>query len=261
NSLEGITAALQAGAAYVELDVQSLADGTLVLFHDPTLLRTTGSTGEIFELTRNQLCALDANEPTRLGTTFRNIRIPLLEDFVELLSRFPGSGAFVEIKSESLIRFGLQPVMEKLLQTLRPVIDRSVVISFRSGALGYLRKYAPQVRVGLILQRLDEERRRRTNRLRPEFLIVDKSLLRPKPPPWTGNWKWVVYDIVDPELALRYARAGIPLVETRDIQAMLEHPLIGLNAGRGGTENPQRAPTPPAVNQRPAPNPKLPDIP
>ena len=58
NSLEGITAALQAGAAYVELDVQSLADGTLVLFHDPTLLRTTGSTGEIFELTRLRIGAI-----------------------------------------------------------------------------------------------------------------------------------------------------------------------------------------------------------
>jgi len=34
NSLEGLEASLRAGAPYIELDIQSTADGTLVLFHD-----------------------------------------------------------------------------------------------------------------------------------------------------------------------------------------------------------------------------------
>jgi hypothetical protein len=37
------SAAFAAGADYVELDVQVAKDGTLVIQHDPTLLRTTGS--------------------------------------------------------------------------------------------------------------------------------------------------------------------------------------------------------------------------
>jgi hypothetical protein len=40
----------------------------------------------------------------------------------------------------------------------------------------------------------------------------------------------MLYDITDPELAMHYASFNIPLIETRDICSMLEHPLLCLNA-------------------------------
>ena len=46
NTLIGIEAAIQAGARYVEVDVQLAADKTPILFHDRNLKRVCGVQGE-----------------------------------------------------------------------------------------------------------------------------------------------------------------------------------------------------------------------
>jgi len=226
NSLEGLEASLRAGAPYIELDIQSTADGTLVLFHDPGLKRTTGVNGSLFELNYDQLTGFSANEPDRLDGKFGHITIPPLAGLIELLQRFPDSQAMIEIKPESLDYFGLERVIRQLLAELQPVREQCIIISFHLPALEYIRGQAIPCRIGWVLHHYDRDRQQIANRLEPDYLIGSSRILTPDTPLWPGDWQWMVYDITEPELALAYAEAGIELVETRDIGAMLQHPLL-----------------------------------
>ena len=49
NSIAGLQSAAEAGARFVEIDLQCSADDTLWLFHDPGTLRLTGTPGSIEE--------------------------------------------------------------------------------------------------------------------------------------------------------------------------------------------------------------------
>lgn len=60
NTLASIDMAVTNGATYAEIDVQETGDGGLVLLHDKTLKRTTGLDKAVWELTTEEIQALDA---------------------------------------------------------------------------------------------------------------------------------------------------------------------------------------------------------
>jgi glycerophosphoryl diester phosphodiesterase len=74
NTLAAFAAAIEAGADWLELDIH-LADGHLVVIHDPRLERTTNGTGRVADCTISYLRGLDAGNGER---------IPLLEEVLEL---------------------------------------------------------------------------------------------------------------------------------------------------------------------------------
>ena len=47
NTMEAIKAAVEVGVDQIETDVRVTKDGELVLFHDPTVDRTTNGTGKV----------------------------------------------------------------------------------------------------------------------------------------------------------------------------------------------------------------------
>lgn len=78
NTIPSFVAAIEAGADFIELDVQASRDSVLIVSHDPRL-----SDGE-------RIHALDA----------RDIHgRPSLEEVLDLSTRFPGFGFNIEIKS------------------------------------------------------------------------------------------------------------------------------------------------------------------
>lgn len=76
NSLPAIQAAIGLGVDWVEIDVRTTADGHHILMHDATVNRTTGSTGEIAQLTLQQL------KSHRLAN---NTPIPTLDEALDLM--------------------------------------------------------------------------------------------------------------------------------------------------------------------------------
>lgn len=58
NSVAAMLSARDIGADMVEIDAQTIADGTLVVIHDDTLDRTTGATGAVADLTPDALAGL-----------------------------------------------------------------------------------------------------------------------------------------------------------------------------------------------------------
>ncbi len=85
NTIESAQQAFAEGAAMVEIDVQTTADGAVVLMHDDTVDRTTDGTGCVGALALDEIRALDAGG---------GVRVPTL---AELLAATEG-GVNVEIK-------------------------------------------------------------------------------------------------------------------------------------------------------------------
>lgn len=82
NTLVSYQQALETGAPIVELDLHRSKDGVIVLLHDDTLDRTTNGTGNVNDMTLEQLKALDAG--TWKDAKYAGERIPTLEELAEL---------------------------------------------------------------------------------------------------------------------------------------------------------------------------------
>ncbi len=101
NTLESFRLALSTGAEALEFDIRRSADGEAMVFHDPTLDRTTDQTGLLAARTAAQLGLVDAGyrftEPGTSESPFRGtgVRIPTLR---EVLVEFPAVPLLIEIK-------------------------------------------------------------------------------------------------------------------------------------------------------------------
>lgn len=228
NTLISLESALNCGASYIEFDVQCTADGQLVVFHDTELQRTTGVQGKLFEMSYAELKNIRAHEPDRFSMAFFNQHIPLLSDVVQLLQAFPRATAFVEIKEESLEHYGIESVMPELLKILDIIHKQCVIISFDKNAVKYTKKNSDFF-TGWVLHSYDDISHETAKHLNPEYLIINHRKIPKNADPWPGSWHWMVYDITDPELALHYASHNIPLIESRDVCSMFEHPILALN--------------------------------
>jgi glycerophosphoryl diester phosphodiesterase len=123
NTMESFRLALRLGADALEFDIRRSADGEAMVFHDPTLDRTTDRTGPVAALTANQLREADAGYRfvDQAGvTSFREkgARIPLLR---EVVAEFRDVPLLIEIK-ESVVQ-------EEVARVLRDsgAASRSVV--------------------------------------------------------------------------------------------------------------------------------------
>lgn len=220
NTCLGLDRAMAAGARWVEFDVQLSADGLPVVFHDPTLERTTGRRGSLLELSAREILALSAHEPRRFGGRFQGEPIPALTAVITLLNAHPGVQAFVELKPHSLARHGVEVMVGKVLAELRAARFPWVLISFEAEALEAARRLGAG-RVGWVLRSYDASSRRRARSLAPGFLFCSWSRLpHPDTALWPGPWEWVVYDTVEPALARRLHRAGAAYIETADVTAL-----------------------------------------
>jgi glycerophosphoryl diester phosphodiesterase len=147
NTLASFRSARDEGAEAFELDVHRTADGQIVVFHDPTLERTTDGRGTVAGLTLDELRGLDAGSRFSPdgGRThpFRgqDVRVPTLR---EVLEEFPGLPLIIEVKQ-------VEPPLEG---DLRDVIagsraeDRTLVFSLAQEPLDRYRALDPEQPTG-----------------------------------------------------------------------------------------------------------------
>lgn len=220
NTLIGIEAAIRAGARYVEVDVQLSADKVPVLFHDRTMDRLCRTPGMIHHFTQEELKAFHVLEFDRFGYKFAQNPITTLAELGALLKRHPQVTAFIELKRVSIEIFGEQTVLENVLRSLAPVTPQCVLISYNMPVLAAARRQNYHS-VGAILERWHHQRNDDVQAIRPDYLFCDAEDL-----PHFGNIekagvKIVVYEITDPQTALKLARRGVGLIETFAIGEML----------------------------------------
>lgn len=145
NSLGAFARAVEAGWG-IELDVQLSADGRVVVFHDPSLLRMTGDPRRVDRLTLDELQALRLKD-SAWG-------IPSLEQVLELVGgRVP---LLIELKGESA-NTSLCP---KLAQTLAGYTGPYCLESFNPLLIGAMKKLLPGVPRGLLYTNVCREKKK-----------------------------------------------------------------------------------------------------
>lgn len=225
NTLIGIEAALQAGACFVEFDVQLTADGVPVLCHDDTLNRTAGVEQSVLSLKLDQLAAIHVNESARLGGEFNDVPIPTLAQIAALLQRWPHATAFVELKEESLKAFGIENTVKAVLKVLEPVRKQCVIISYDRLAIRVARAMGGHA-IGWVLHKWGEDTRAIATELAPNYLFCNYTRIPADQPLWPGPWQWAFYEVTNPEIAMMLGKRGAALIETMAIGEMLKYPPL-----------------------------------
>lgn len=214
NTRAAVLAALDAGLAYAEIDVQLSADQVPVVHHDADLRRMSGRGGDLRRLPWARLRRLPAAEPGRFGARFRGERLCSLAGLARALKPRRGWTLFVELKEESLRRFGRGPMLAAVAAALRPVARRCVLISFDPAVLQLARR-STRFPLGLVLRSL-KQARAAARSLNPEWTFCDRRLLpkRGSLKPLFGTSRAVIYEVPDCQQARSLLERGAFAVET-----------------------------------------------
>lgn len=221
NSWRGLKAALDVGAEWLECDIQMCRSGHFILLHDGDFTRTAGDPRSPFDISDSALEQISIHEPGRLGSRFQGEPVIRLPELMKRLQAFPDVRIMLEIKQESLDKWGVPEVMSALLEILQPYPEQAVVISFSLPALQFAKTHG-SLELGWVLRHYNRSSLTQANALAPEFLIINHTWLADTDSPAQGPWRWMLYDITDPALAMAWHQRGVSLIETRDIGAMLQ---------------------------------------
>lgn len=221
NTLLAIKAAVEAGAKFVEFDVQLTSEQVPVLFHDRDLQRMCGQTGAIHDYTLSQLKKFSVSEFHRFGYKYVNNTITTLAEIADFLSGHPDVTVFVEIKRLALQQFGIETVSEKVLTGITPIRNQAVIISYSLEALAAIRK-ASEYPVAAVFDKWCDRKQALIQQIKPEYLFTDINELPRFGKLGYANAHLAVYECTDPVKAIKVHQRGIDLVETFAIAEMLQ---------------------------------------
>ncbi|WP_019156355.1 glycerophosphodiester phosphodiesterase [Robertmurraya massiliosenegalensis] len=148
NTIAAFDLAVDMKADYIEIDVQRSKDGELVLIHDTTVNRTTNGTGNVRDLTFEQLRSLDAG--SWFGEEFAGERLPTFE---EILDRYRGKvGILIELKAPELYP-GIEKQVAQALKERnmdKPKNNKIIIQSFNFESMKISNELLPRVPIGVL---------------------------------------------------------------------------------------------------------------
>lgn len=110
NTMPAFELAHSMGADGIELDVHLTKDGKVVVIHDDTINRTSGSNGLVSEFTYEELLTFDFSNGKE---GFSNVKIPLLEEVYEFTSK---NNMFVNVEVKDSTFTNKFVIIDELLQ-------------------------------------------------------------------------------------------------------------------------------------------------
>ncbi len=147
NTMAAVKQAIADGADRIELDVQQLADGTLVIFHDAVLMRVAGIEEEIGNLSWSEVRSMDVGQ--WFSPQFKGETIPLLVDVLEATA---GKIALnLELKSNGY-ETDLAPQVAQTIQDFG-LQDACIITSFQKRWIQHLKDTFPDLNLGIISTR------------------------------------------------------------------------------------------------------------
>ncbi|GIP36916.1 glycerophosphoryl diester phosphodiesterase [Paenibacillus sp. J31TS4] len=146
NTMAAFRKALELGANAIETDVHMTEDGRLVLLHDESLKRTTGSPQLVKDVTFDELKRLDAGG--WFDSAFQGERVPALEDLFELVADTEVQ-INLELKNGVVLYPGIE---EAVVAAARQygMADRVLISSFNHYSLALCKQLAPEIRTGIL---------------------------------------------------------------------------------------------------------------
>lgn len=144
NTLAAVKAAIEAGAHWVEIDVQETADDEIVVIHDSDLKKVGGSPLSVTRSPLGQLRAVDVG--SWFGPEFADQRIPTLEEVLELCRG--RAGVIIELKyygGERALERRVIEIVERL-----GMEDQVKAMSLSYKGIQTLHRQRPDWTVGLL---------------------------------------------------------------------------------------------------------------
>ncbi len=219
NTLPSFLLAAQTGAQMIELDVHLSKDGRVVVIHDETLDRTTSGTGPVTACTLASLKKVDAG--ISFSAQFAGTRIPALEEVFTSLPRRIGLN--IELKTNVVNYPGIEAKVLAIINRYRAQ-TRVIVSSFNWTSLSTLHRLEPQLRLGLLFNRLEPDLWVQAGllnvfSLHPALTCTSSQLI------WQAHsWGYKVFPWVvnDPGLVLKLKTAGVDGIITDCPQAIMQ---------------------------------------
>lgn len=216
NTLKSFRKAIELRADYIEFDVQASKDGEIVVIHDYEISKLTGHSGNVKEMTLDELKQLNMGEGEK---------IPTLQEVIMLAQG--EIGLQIEIKVKDIVK--------KIIELLRDasLIESTIISSFIHNELLKIKKLEPEIKLGALLsERISEPRdlTRATKRVikknlfgvHPHFAGVNKELIEFA---HNNNLKVNVWTINERSDMERLIKLGVDGIITDDIPLAKE--LLG----------------------------------
>ena len=224
NTKLSLLKAIEAGAIFIELDVQFSRDKLPIIYHDCNLLRVSGKNKSVFNINRSSLITETASESERLGQTFQLETISPLEDLVSILTHNPTVTAFVELKDESISHCGREEMINKTAGILYEVAENTVIMSFDYQLCLKAREISwPQV--GVVLETWSDLNCEIINQIEPDYIFVDHEMIPRdcdlKSCELLQKSKLVAYEIDDIQIGNNLLERGVDILETYEIAKFL----------------------------------------
>ncbi len=143
NSLAAFAKAIENGYP-IELDVQLLSDGTMIVFHDETLSRLTNNDGYIKFLTKEDLAMLTLAGTKEHIPTFEEV-LSFVNGQVPLLIEIKNSGKVGSLES-------------KVIKALKNYNGEFAIQSFNPFVLQFFYKHAPEIPRGQLASYFKNEK-------------------------------------------------------------------------------------------------------
>jgi len=145
NTLAAMTAAIEDGSDYIELDVQTCADGTVVVLHDGDLMRVAGDARRVEDLRLAELQQIDVGR--RFSEQFAGQHVPTLAEVIHLIRG--------RVKLNIELKYNrpdpkLIPAVREVLRA-EQFLDQCVITSLEASAVREFQEAEPTALTGLIV--------------------------------------------------------------------------------------------------------------
>lgn len=201
NTLPSFVKAYECGATAIEFDVRLTRDDVPVIFHDESLKRLTGVEARVRDLSFEELRELRV-----LGEA----QVPTLEEVLEFAS---GRLAVdVELKDS-----GTEREVVRLLKKYN-LEEESLITSFSPEILSRVKELAPNLRLGVLLERWDDKYLDIAGQLGAQAILPNYTSVTPDVVDSIKGegFALIVWTVNDPEEAARLLRQGVDGIITDD---------------------------------------------
>ena len=208
NTMAAFRSALEAGATFIELDVQHTGDRRIVVLHDADLMRMGGDPRRVTELTAAEIGAIDIGR--KYDTRFAGEMPPTLEQVIDLVR---GRAKInVELKY-NVPDPELVPAVIDLLRR-EDFLDQVVITSLDYAALKQVESLEPGLRTGhIITASVGNVLRTEADFLSLNSAQATPSLVRRAHRAGKDVHVWTVNE---PEVMLRMIERGVDNIITDD---------------------------------------------
>lgn len=173
NTLASFNKAYELGCRWIEFDVMLDAEGEAFIFHDNNLKRTTNGRGEFGLATTDYLKSLEAG--THFSKRFRGEKIPTLQETIAWLNE-KNVQANIEIKPyPGQTEATTLAVLTHLNRFWPGEKALPLISSFDHEALVLCRTLAPEMPLGLLLDRWTEQWAEKAAALQCRSIHLSKS--------------------------------------------------------------------------------------